>query len=67
MIPIKKAASGRIEAKRLGEILPGVLQTIESRCNQYRQEHELPMLDEEFAKRDGVKCGVNAESRGSHE
>lgn len=32
------------EPVRLGEIVPGVLRDIESRCNRYRQEHGLPLL-----------------------
>ena len=34
------------EPQHINEVLPGVLENIERRCNRYRAEHGLPSLEE---------------------
>ena len=36
------------EPVRLGNVLPDVMERIRKRCNEYRKQHGLPLLEEEL-------------------
>ena len=61
---ISAGIAQRAESQRLGEILPETLLGIKSRCNRYRKERGLPIIDEELApnpERDVKRKAMDAE------